>query len=524
MANILVNVVTRFDAKALLKGQKQLTAFDKSLNKLGKQVVGLFAAQKIAAFGKASVIAFAADEKAAKSLAIQLKNTGNAFATPGVEAYIKYLEKATGVLDDQLRPAFQNILTVTGSVQKSQEGLNTALNVASGTGKSVEEVSLAIAKAYAGQTKGLKSLGVGLSETNLKSGDMVKLLAELDTKFKGQALGRSGYTRQVDDFNVAMSNVKETLGKGLLDSFAAVGGPNGMQGFTDGLLGIAEALSTIFKFTGKVLGGFADLGTLILSLGRINPFAKATTATNKSAFPGGDRAKEAAILAKKPLGDRAIDAKILAQKKSELDLLNKKNIATALASKDETALAELKKKMDVERAGLMAALASATDEETKARILAKLQILDDTKVGASATLAKLNSELAAAKATDDLRKAMDQAATATKLAADSMSALKSINYGNYLGIPGGGTEGNSSDPTVPPIPKSNNEQMPNKTVSTDVSNAGIDYLGVGASGGVTINLQSLDPSNAYTVVQDAVQQLQRFGMNLSYAGSLGLVQ
>jgi len=523
MANILVNVVTKFDAKALLKGQKQLSTFDKSLNKLGKQVIGLFAAQKIAAFGKASVIAFAADEKAAKSLAIQLKNTGNAFATPGVEAYIKYLEKATGVLDDQLRPSFQNILTVTGSVQKSQEGLNTALNVAAGTGKSVEEVSLAIAKAYGGQTKGLQSLGVGLDKANLKSGDMVKLLAELDTKFKGQALGRSGYTRQVDDFNVALENTKEIIGKGLLDSFAAIGGPNGMQGFTDGLLMIAGALAKVFEGTGKAIGAIGKFANMVGS-GASWQDTFGTKKTPAQAFPGGDRAKEAAILAKKPLGDRAIDAKILAQKKSELDLLNKKNIATALASKDETALAELKKKMDVERAGLMAALASATDEETKARILAKLQILDDTKVGASATLAKLNSELAAAKATDDLRKAMDQAATATKLAADSMSALKSINYGNYLGIPGGGTEGNSSDPTVPPIPKSNNEQMPNKTVSTDVSNAGIDYLGVGASGGVTINLQSLDPSNAYTVVQDAVQQLQRFGMNLSYAGSLGLVQ
>jgi len=524
--NIVVSVVTKLDARALVKGQKRISAFDKSLNKMGKTLLGVFAAQKIAAFGKASINAFAADEKAARSLAVQLKNTGNAFYQPSVETYIAYLEKATGVLDDQLRPAFQNILTVTGSVQKSQEGLNTALNVAAGTGKSVEEVSLAIAKAYSGQVTGLQRLGVGLDATNLKNKDMVKLLAELDQKFKGQAIGRTGYARQVDDFNVALANTKEIIGKGLLDAFTAVGGPNGMQGFSDGLLMIAGALAKITVETGKLIGSLGQLGNYLFdhkfdfSIGGTKTPATYTGTT----VPRGDRAREGAIFAKVPVGDRAIDAKILAQKKAELDLLNKKNAATALASKDEAALAELKKKMDVERAGLMAALASATDEETKARILAKLQILDDTKVGASATLAKLNSELAAAKATDDLRKAMDQAATATKLAADSMSALKSINYGNYLGIPGGGTEGNSSDPTVPPIPKSNNEQMPNKTVSTDVSNAGIDYLGVGASGGVTINLQSLDPSNAYTVVQDAVQQLQRFGMNLSYAGSLGLVQ
>jgi hypothetical protein len=42
-------------------------------------------------------------------------------------------------------------------------------------------------------------------------------------------------------------------------------------------------------------------------------------------------------------------------------------------------------------------------------------------------------------------------------------------------------------------------------------------------GNYTFNLQSMDPSNALTVVQDAIQQLNRYGMNLAYAGSLGIV-
>jgi hypothetical protein len=500
MANILVNVVTKFDAKALLKGQKQLSTFDKSLNKLGKTFLGVFAAQKVAAFGKASVNAFLADEKAARSLAVQLKNTGNAFATPGVEAYIKYLEQATGVLDDQLRPAFQNILTVTGSVQKSQEGLNTALNVAAGTGRSVEEVSLAIAKAYSGQTTGLQRLGVGLDAATLKGGNMSKILTELDNKFKGQAIGRTGYAKQVDDLNVAWENVKETVGKGVLDAFAQIGGKNGLAGFTDGLIAVADALAKVFNLTGKVLGGFANVGTLIFSLGKVNPFAKATTPT--SAFPGGDRAKEAAIAGKKPLGDRAIDAKIFAQKKAELDLLNKKNIATAQATKDEAALAELRKKFDVERAGLQVALANATDEETKARIRAQLQILDDQAKGSKAVLDNVNSQLAAAKATDLLRASSDAAASALATMARQVSPYTAIP--GYLGIP-------TTNASSVPIPTST------------FSPTGGNDTGVSGGGNVTINLQSLDPSNALQVIQDGIQQLNRYGMNLAYAGSLGIV-
>ena len=502
MANILVNVVTKFDAKALLKGQKQLSTFDKSVNKLGKTFLGVFAAQKIAAFGKSSVAAFVADEKAARSLAVQLKNTGIAFASPGVEAYIKYLERATGVLDDQLRPAFQNILTVTGSVQKSQEGLNTALNVAAGTGRSVEEVSLAIAKAYSGQTTGLQRLGVGLDSATLKGGNMSKILSELDAKFKGQAIGRTGYAKDVDDLNVAWANVKETVGKGVLDAFTQIGGKNGLAGFTDGLIGVADALAKVFNLTGKVLGGFANVGTLIFSLGKVNPFAKATTTTNKSAFPGGDRAAEAAILAKKPLGDRAIDAKIFAQKKAELTLLNQKNAATALATKDEAALAELRKKFDVERAGLMVALANATDEETKARIRAQIQILDDQAKGSKAVLDNVNSQLAAAKATDLLRASSDAAATALATMARQVSPYTAIP--GYLGIP-------TTNAVSSPI--SANTISPSSAVNSGTASN---------TGGVTINLQSLDPSNALQVIQDGLQQLNRYGMNLTYAGSLGI--
>jgi hypothetical protein len=111
------------------------------IKSFGKVFAGVFSATALLNYSKNAVKAFMADEKAAKALELQLKNTGFAFAAPSVEYYIANLQKTTGVLDDELRPAFQQLLTVTGSVTQSQDALATALNISAATGKSVQEVS-----------------------------------------------------------------------------------------------------------------------------------------------------------------------------------------------------------------------------------------------------------------------------------------------------------------------------------------------------------------------------------------------
>ncbi len=101
-----------------------------------------------------------------------------------VEDYIANLQRVTGVLDDQLRPAFQQLLTATGSITKSQDALQTALNISAATGKSLTEVSAALTRGFSGNTTGLSRLGAGISKATLKTGDMNKIMAELNKKKK----------------------------------------------------------------------------------------------------------------------------------------------------------------------------------------------------------------------------------------------------------------------------------------------------------------------------------------------------
>ena len=88
MANLIVSAVSTFDNKGLKKGKKEISVFDQQVQKLGKTFASVFAAQKLLAFSKKAVAAFMADEKAAKSLEVQLRNTGFQFSAPGVENYI----------------------------------------------------------------------------------------------------------------------------------------------------------------------------------------------------------------------------------------------------------------------------------------------------------------------------------------------------------------------------------------------------------------------------------------------------
>ena len=109
MANVVVSAIATWNGKALNKGKKDVSAFDKQVKQLGRTFASVFTATALFNYSKKAVRAFAEDEKAAKALEIQLRNTGFAFAAPSVENYISNLQRTTGVLDDQLRPAIQQL-------------------------------------------------------------------------------------------------------------------------------------------------------------------------------------------------------------------------------------------------------------------------------------------------------------------------------------------------------------------------------------------------------------------------------
>ena len=400
--DIVVSALAEWNGKALTKGQKDVSSFDKSVKKLGKTFAAVFGAAALLNYSKNAIKAFAADEKAAKSLEVQLKNLGYGFSAPGVELYIANLQRMYGVLDDQLRPAFQTLITASGSLTQSQKALDLALNVSAATGKSVEEVSAALAKGFSGQTTALSRLGAGLDKATLASGDMNKIMDELNAKFAGQAAARlDTYAGKMDALKVASANASEIIGQSLIQSLEALSGSTDIKTITSQMEAFATevgfAITEISKLIGllnkPIVAGKGILGILgeIIFPGG-NPFRKAAEIRDRDKkYPGGsgftydNSGLVAAAQAK------AAELKVLKEKNT----VNKQLLA---ADKAKLAVTELSKKFDTERIGLQAALAAATDDETKLRLKSQLAILDQ-----DAALAKrYNSELEAAAALNAL--------------------------------------------------------------------------------------------------------------------------
>ena len=246
MANLIVSAVSTFDNKGLKKGKKEISTFEKQVKSFAKVFATAFSVRALTNYSKKAVQAFMADEKAAKSLEQQLKNTGYQFSSPSVELYIANLQKTTGVLDDELRPAFQQLLTVTGSITMSQDALNTAMNISAATGRSLSQVTTALSRAYAGNTTGLSRLGAGLDKALLKTGDMDKIMAKLNEKFAGQSAARLGtYAGKMDLLAAAAANSQEIIGKGLLDALTALGDDNSIENITTGMENFATAISCL---------------------------------------------------------------------------------------------------------------------------------------------------------------------------------------------------------------------------------------------------------------------------------------
>ena len=164
----------------------------------GLRKAALPAAAALAAIGVAAVgAAKAAAEDAAEQehLAGVLRRTTGATEAQvaATEDWISSVSEATGVADSELRPALEKIVTATGDVTKSQKLMGAALDISAASGKSVDTVSAAIAKAYTGQTAALEKLIPGLSQAAKESDDFNVIMAEL-AKTTGGAAAESANT------------------------------------------------------------------------------------------------------------------------------------------------------------------------------------------------------------------------------------------------------------------------------------------------------------------------------------------
>jgi len=256
-SNVFVKITSEYNGKALDKGKKQLTDFEKLTHKVGKTLGAAFAVRKIIAFGESAVKAFIESEKAGKALNQTLNNLGMTYKSPAVDMYLNKLSLQVGIVDEQLKPAYNSLLIATHDTAMAQSLLNTALDVSAGTGKDLSSVIAALSKGYLGNNTALQRLGVGLSKAELQGSNFADIVKVLNSTFQGQAAyAAQGYTGDIMKLGVAYDQLKQSIGKGILTGLDSAGS---IDQTTAAITGLGNAMGYLAGNVSKFIIGNLQL-------------------------------------------------------------------------------------------------------------------------------------------------------------------------------------------------------------------------------------------------------------------------
>ena len=400
--SILINLATEFT------GKKAFKEADKAVDKLTKGTKKLAAAfgvglstAAVVAFGKASVKAFVEAEKANTRLANVVENLGLSFATAGIQKNLDEISAKAGIAGEALVEAFQPLITTTGSVTKSQELLNLALDVSAGSGKDIIEVSKDIALAYTGVTRGLRKYNLGLTQAELKAADFNKVQGLLTKQFAGSSAAYlETYAGKMQVLTEAAGNAQEIIGGGLVDALMALGGDTSVED-------LAKDMNDLATYTANVIRGIGNLGKSFQEtpdwLKKLNTYlafgiggqliGKGVSALEKS---GGTKQSTGFSFFGSPMESTQRKRDAAAAAKAEKDAAKR---AKELAKVTKANTAELKKQaltkkqsalFDLEKIGLVAALQGKISEEERLRLNLQLALL----TGNDALATKLSTQLA----------------------------------------------------------------------------------------------------------------------------------
>lgn len=283
-------------------------------------------ASKISDFGKKAAAAFAIaaaaavtygtklaidgvkaaieDEQAQFRLAAALKS-----ATGATDAQIKATEDmilktslATGVSDDQLRPALQRLAVSTKDTAEAQKLLTLALDISKGSGKDLEQVANALGKAQDGNTTTLGRLGLGISKAELSTLSFTQVQQKLADLYGGAAAANAEtFQGKIDRLKVGFDEAKESLGFALLPQVekfitylndtgiptlnAFIAGLTGDQGLSAGLQenqrsaesfgkainAVAGIIAGFITFLREAIGLVTSLANQLISIANIIP-------------------------------------------------------------------------------------------------------------------------------------------------------------------------------------------------------------------------------------------------------------
>jgi hypothetical protein len=251
-------IVSEFDntgIKSAIQEFKQLEgAGAKAQFALKKAAVPATAALGALAVGLGSATKAAIEDAAAQDkLAGVLRRVGMATEDEiaATEEFISAQSRLTAVTDDDLRPALATLVNATGSATYAQELLIKSQDLAAATGKDLETVTQAMAKAANGQTAALYKLDPALRTTVGVGAEFEDVLRGLSIHQGAAAEAALTTEGKMKNLSIQFGEAKESIGAALIPAVET------LLGLLIPLANWAQENSKVFLIVAGVIGGVA---------------------------------------------------------------------------------------------------------------------------------------------------------------------------------------------------------------------------------------------------------------------------
>jgi hypothetical protein len=388
-SDIRINIIGAFQKKGFNDADKAFNKLQLSAKKLGRTLGLTFSAAAIAAYSKKSIAAANADIKSQRILAQSLKNVGLAYAATDAEGFIERLERQTGILDDELRPAFAQLAQITGSVAQSQKLLSLAFDVSAGSGKDINSVVDILTRAYLGNRRGLKALNLAYTDAELKAMDFSEVLGILTAQYAGSGgASLEGFEGKMRKLNVASSRAAETIGKSLINAIGTLSKDDSIDTTVTKMDNLSKAIGRNIEAVADLIAeiqkipGAGVIGNAIGAIeNRISFFSPSNFMNLLSQVRGFQGMGNVSI----SKSSQDLQKSIIKSEKAAMDAANKRQKAILASLKKEEdarkkreALEKARKRaatiFDMENIQIVAALQGKIDGEQRARLVALLAL------------------------------------------------------------------------------------------------------------------------------------------------------
>jgi hypothetical protein len=272
-----IPIITEYVGTGLDKFTKELAQAETKTQKAGLVIKKAFLPATAAIGGLAAAALDSAkaameDEAQQKLLASQLRKTTNA-TDAQIEATEDYIGKQLslkGFTDSQLRPAFEKLARATGDLTEAQKLTNTAMDIATATGKPLETVVASLEKAYGGNMSAIQRLLPEYRDMIKEGATFEEVMAKIDGTLGGAAAEAA--TTAEARFRILkeqMGEVQEEIGNAFIPILEK------LLPHLQNLANWAQDNPEAFRNIGLAIGGIAAATVALNVAMAVNPYVAA---------------------------------------------------------------------------------------------------------------------------------------------------------------------------------------------------------------------------------------------------------